>query len=88
MQVIEMASINNSVYRTLNRSLVLPKEQHLLLEFPNDENDVVIGIDGEEYTLDQIRAVKVVVAEEKINFARYRPFPFWRRVKEKFLKEM
>jgi NAD+ kinase len=87
MQVTEMASINNSVYRTLNRSLLLPKNQNLLIEFPKPDDNVVVGIDGKEYPLEQIKSVKFSVADEKINFARYRLFPFWNRVKEKFLKE-
>jgi NAD+ kinase len=57
MQVNEMASINNSVYRTLNRSLVLPKDQHLIVEFPKSDDNVVFGIDGEEYPLEQIKRV-------------------------------
>ncbi|MDC3412951.1 NAD kinase [Terrihalobacillus insolitus] len=88
MQVIEMASINNSVFRTLNRSLVLPKNQQLMLDFPeHDDDSIIVGIDGKEYPLNKIQAVNISVAEEKINFARYRTFPFWKRVMEKFLKE-
>ncbi|MDQ0254787.1 NAD+ kinase [Evansella vedderi] len=88
MQVTEMASINNSVYRTLNRSFILPKEQHLILEFPTIDERAIVGIDGEEYHLKQIKSIHVCVADNKINFARYKPFPFWERVKGKFLKEM
>jgi NAD+ kinase len=85
MQVTEIASINNSVYRTLNRPLILPKEQPLTLHLPKTNKEILFGIDGTEYNLGIIKRIKIQVAEEKISFARYRPFPFWRRVKEKFL---
>lgn len=85
MQVTEIASINNSVYRTLNRPLILPKEQPLTLHIPKTNKELLLGIDGSEYNLGIIKRIRIKVAEEKISFARYRPFPFWRRVKEKFL---
>ncbi|TFB18496.1 NAD kinase [Filobacillus milosensis] len=87
MQVTEIASINNSVYRTLNRPLILPKEQPLTLHIPKTNKEILLGIDGTEYNLGIIKRIGIKVAEEKISFARYRPFPFWKRVKEKFLIE-
>ncbi|MDC3412944.1 hypothetical protein [Terrihalobacillus insolitus] len=79
MQVIEKASINNSVFRTLNQSLVLPKNQQLMLDFPEPDDNIIVGINGKWYSLNKIKAMKIFVADEKFNFARYRTFPFWKR---------
>ncbi|MGO4183307.1 NAD(+) kinase, partial [Paenibacillus sp. TAF43_2] len=32
-----------------------------------------------------IRSIRCSVSSRKVSFARYRPFPFWNRVREAFL---
>jgi NAD+ kinase len=85
MQIAELASINNSEHRTLNRSFILDKQNQLELYVKTPINEVSIGLDGTEYPFEGIRKIKAKVSDAKINFARYKPFPFWKRVKQKFL---
>jgi NAD+ kinase len=85
IQVAELASINNKEHRTLNRSFILPKHEILDLYIKNSHRDILVGIDGTDYSFHGIRRMRCLVANEKISFARYKPFPFWKRVKEKFL---
>lgn len=86
MQVSELAAINNREFRTLNRPFILPKH-HLLDLYPkNPGRDILVGIDGVEYAFSGLTRVRAKVAEAKVSFARYRPFPFWQRVREKFLE--
>lgn len=85
IQVAELAAINNSVYRTLNRSFVLPKHHELKLNIYNVNKNVLIGIDGIEIKEKDIESVLCTVSDEKIKFIRYKNYPFWQRVKEKFL---
>lgn len=86
IQISEMASINNRVYRTIGSPLVLPQHHTCLL---NPLNDVDIQVTIDHYTLEhnRIKSLQCRVAEEKIRFARFRPFPFWKRVKESFIRE-
>ncbi|MDV2685079.1 NAD kinase [Alkalihalophilus lindianensis] len=86
IQIAEMASINNRVYRTVGSPLVLPQHHTCLLK-PLNDVDVQVSID--HYTLDHktVKSIQCRVAEEKIRFARFRPFPFWKRVKESFIGE-
>jgi NAD+ kinase len=87
IQVSELAAINNREFRTLNRSFVLPKH-HILDIYPkNPDRDILVGIDGQEYSFVGIERIRAKVAQEKVGFARYRPFPFWQRVREKFLDD-
>jgi NAD+ kinase len=86
MQVTELASINNIEHRTLDRPFVLNKHHELELYVKNPIEDVSIGLDGNEYAFESLRKITVNVADAKIKFARYKPFPFWQRVKQKFLK--
>lgn len=85
MQVAELAAINNKAFRTLGRSFILPKHHTLDLYVKNPEKDVLIGVDGVEILLEGIQKVRTTVSEQKIKFIRYRPFPFWTRVKDKFI---
>lgn len=86
MQIAELAAINNREFRTLGRPFVMPKH-HTLDLYPKDQRkDVFVSIDGTEYDISNIRRIRARVSDNKINFVRYRDFPFWQRVKEKFIK--
>jgi NAD+ kinase len=32
-----------------------------------------------------VKSIQCRVAQEKIRFARFRPFPFWKRVRDSFI---
>ncbi|MFB5661416.1 NAD kinase [Alteribacillus sp. HJP-4] len=86
MQISEMASINNRVYRTVGSPLILPQHHTCLLK-PLNEVDMQITIDHTSMVGQHIKSIQCRVAEEKVRFARFRPFPFWKRVKESFVGE-
>lgn len=84
IQLSEMASVNNNVYRTIGSSIVLPK--HHVLEIIVDEfsEDLVLGSDNLTI-MDQFTRLKLKVSDKKIKFARYKGSTFWNRVKESFI---
>jgi len=88
IQLSEMASINNRVYRTLGSPLVLPQHHTCLLKLLND---VSVQVTIDHFNVpnyeENVDTVQCRVAEEKVRFARFRPFPFWKRVKESFISE-
>lgn len=86
IQIAEIASINNRVYRTLGSSMVLPKHHHCDL-IPAKQQKISISIDHIQWTDEQIQSIRCSVSNETVMFVRYRPFPFWNRVKEAFIKE-
>lgn len=86
LQVSELAAINNREFRTLNRPFILPRHHTLDLYPKNPEREILVGIDGQEYAFSGLVRVRAKVADAKVGFARYRPFPFWQRVREKFLE--
>ncbi|SDZ00125.1 NAD+ kinase [Evansella caseinilytica] len=86
IQVAEMASINNRVYRTIGSPLVLPQHHTCLLK-PSSKMDFQISIDHLTKLQRGVKSIQCRVAEEKIRFARFRPFPFWKRVKESFIAD-
>lgn len=83
IQLSEMASINNRVYRTIGSSLVIPKH-HILTLIPQSDT-YILSVDHESFQKDSIRKITCSVAKERIRFFRCQSFPFWSRVKESFI---
>jgi NAD+ kinase len=86
IQVTEMASINNRVFRTIGSPLILPSHHTCMLKPVNDV-DFQITIDHLTLLHKDVKSIQCRVAQEKIRFARFRPFPFWKRVRDSFIGE-
>lgn len=84
MQLTEMASINNRVYRTLGSPMVLPKHHSLTL-LPQKSHAIHFSLDHLSFSREGVRSIRFRVATEKARFARLRQFPFWNRVREAFV---
>lgn len=84
IQIAEIASINNRVYRTMGSPLLLPKHHHSDI-YSRKNQRLLLTIDHNNLNIDDLISVSCQVAEQKISFARYRPYPFWNRVRSAFL---
>lgn len=84
IQLSEIASLNNRVYRTIGSSLLLPKHHPVEL-LPQYQGKLGISIDHLNMKIDNISSIECNVADETIKFIRYRPFPFWYRVTNAFI---
>lgn len=86
IQLTEMASINNRVFRTIGSPLILPKHHTCLLK-PMRNSRFLISLDHFTRNYSNVRSFQCRVAKEKARFARFRRFPFWNRVRESFVAE-
>ncbi len=86
IQIAEIASINNRVYRTLGSSMILPKHHYCDI-YPQPGRKLLLFVDHLQYAHDKIKSMRFRVSDRTVRFARYRPFPFWNRVKEAFINE-
>ncbi|ECQ0700336.1 NAD kinase [Listeria monocytogenes] len=86
MQLTEMASINNRVYRTIGSPLVFPKHHVVSLQPVNDK-DFQISVDHLSILHRDVQEIRYEVSAKKIHFARFRSFPFWRRVHDSFIED-
>jgi len=84
MQMAEMASINNRVYRTIGSPLVLPGHHTCVLR-PLQQREFNITVDHLHFVHANVQSIKIAVSKETIQFSRFRPFPFWKRVRESFI---
>lgn len=83
-QITEMASINNRVFRTVGSSLVLPAHHNCAL-IPVSNQQFTMTIDHNQFVHNDLKSVTFNVANERVRFARFRPFPFWERVHDSFV---
>lgn len=84
IQLTELASINNRVFRTVGSPLLLPAHHTCMLR-PVNEDNFQITIDHLTLLQEDVKSLQFRVADEKIRFARFRPFPFWKRVHDSFI---
>lgn len=87
VQIAEMASLNNRVYRSLGSSIVLPKHHHCDI-YPKKGQKILFSLDHLNMQMTDLISIRCMVADRKVSFVRYRPFPFWNRVKEAFIGDI
>ncbi|WP_114556156.1 NAD kinase [Bacillus sp. K6W] len=86
IQIAEMASINNRVFRTVGSPLVLPKHHTCVLK-PAAGMNLQITVDHLTMVHQDVKSIQYRVANEKVRFVRFRPFPFWKRVRDSFVAD-
>jgi len=86
IQIAEMASINNRVFRTVGSPLILPKHHTCMLK-PLHDRSFMITLDHITHQYSDVKSIQCRVAREKVRFARFRPFPFWKRVHDSFITD-
>lgn len=85
IQITEMASINNRVFRTLGSPIILPKH-HVCDIIPKPGQPLAVTVDHLHFEWEDVLRLRCKVSDETISFIRYRPFPFWQRVREGFIQ--
>src|SRR5690625_4114331 len=89
IQMTEIASINNRIFRTIGSPLILPKHHTCLLSPLHDaDKNFLIAVDHTTETYSNVKSIQCRVAKERVRFVRYRPFPFWNRVRDSFVSEI
>ena len=84
LQIAEIASINNRVFRTLSSPMIIPTDEWLTLR-PVTSEGFVLTIDHLTSSEKNIVELSYRVAKERIHFARYRHTHFWNRVEAGFI---
>lgn len=88
MQIAEISSINNKVFRTLSSPMIIASNDWITLKpMASRENkqDLLLTVDSNSYHDHNIRQIRYKIAKERIKFAKYRHTHFWHRVQEAFI---
>ncbi|MCY7079455.1 NAD kinase [Streptococcus oralis] len=88
LQLTEIASLNNRVYRTLGSSIIIPKKDKIEL-FPTRNDYHTISVDNSVYSFRNIERIEYQIDYHKIHFvATPSHTSFWNRVKDAFIGEV
>src|SRR5699024_3870249 len=89
IQMTEIASIDNRLIRTIASPLILPQHPtSLRRSLPDADKNFLTAVDHTTETYLNVKSLHCRVAEDRVRFVRYRPFPFWNRVRDSFVSEI
>ena len=88
LQIAEVASLNNRVFRTLGSSIIVPKKDKIEI-VPTWNDRHAISIDNQNFMINNISKIEFQIDQHKINFlATPSHTSFWNRVKDAFIGEV
>lgn len=86
LQMTEIASLNNRVYRSLGSPLVIANDEWITIELA-EADDYLLSIDQLNLPQSKIKKIEYRIAEERIHFTASKHTHFWRRVKDAFIEK-
>lgn len=84
IQMTEMASINNRVYRTLSSPIIIPSDEWYTLK-PENTQSAILSVDNQSWLNYEVSKVTCQVAKQRIHFASFKHTHFWDRVENAFI---
>ena len=88
LQLTEIASLNNRVYRTLGSPLIVPKNEKITV-YPTRMGSYTLSVDNKTYTNRNVQKVEFSIDQRKISFvASASHTSFWERVRDSFIGDM
>jgi len=84
LQLTEMASLNNRVFRTLSSPMIIAPDEWIKIK-PFDADYFTLSIDHLVTTKTNVKELRYRIADERIRFARYQHTHFWDRVEDAFI---
>lgn len=90
MQLVEIAAINNLVYRTVDSPLILPKDDHVKLVIRRAISPVmsIDNLEPQFINCDEIMTITVALSKQRIQFLNIKQIDFWARVESAFIGEI
>ncbi|WEV45444.1 NAD kinase [Streptococcaceae bacterium ESL0687] len=84
MQMAEIASLNNRVYRTLGAPIVVSDKENIVLNL-DKAHDYGLTVDQLEYKFTNLAGIEYRLDGKEVKFLGNRHSSFWRRVQESFI---
>ncbi|MGY4104896.1 NAD kinase [Ignavigranum ruoffiae] len=85
MQMTEIASINNLIYRTLSSPVIVPQEESITLKPDSQSGNFILSLDNQSLSLENIESIRTQIAPQRIRFASLKHTHFWDRVASSFI---
>ncbi|MCI1923442.1 MAG: NAD kinase [Lentilactobacillus buchneri] len=87
IQMAEISSINNRVFRTLGSPLIIAPDEWIKI-VPKSTHRTILTCDHQVITTRKVASVEFRISQKRIAFAQYRHTQFWRRVSNSFIGEV
>ena len=84
IQMTEIASIGHNSYRSLGSSLILDKNQDILITMDNTSG-LVLGADHFNLNINNVSRIKISSSKHFVRCVQYRPFSFISRIRRTFI---
>lgn len=85
LQMTEIASVNNRVFRTLASPIVLAADEWFDLRLHDKDQELNLLIDNLSYKDLRLESLQLRLAKQRIHFASIRHMHFWDRVESSFI---
>lgn len=85
IQMTEIASINNVLYRTLSSPIIVPEGREIELVVVDQDTRYQLVYDHLWQHDVAIEGIRFRVADERIHFAEIKHLPYWKRVEQTFI---
>ncbi|UDM32459.1 NAD kinase [Lentilactobacillus laojiaonis] len=86
VQVSEISSINNRVFRTLGSPIIVPPDETIRI-LPVNKHKTVLTCDQQMISGREIESIEYKLSKQRLAFAKYRHTHFWGRVSNSFIGE-
>lgn len=88
LQLTEIASLNNRIYRTLGSPIIVPKNEKITV-YPKRMGTYTLSVDNKTYINRNVKKVEFSIDHRKIAFvASSSHTSFWERVRESFIGDI
>lgn len=88
LQLTEIASLNNRIYRTLGSPIIVPKDEKITI-YPKRAGTYTLSVDNKTYVNRNVQKVEFSIDQRKIAFvASASHTSFWERVRESFIGDI
>ncbi|MGY3765648.1 NAD kinase [Vagococcus vulneris] len=84
LQLNEIASINNRVYRSLGSPMIVAPNEKVTIDLKRDDR-YQLHLDHYVRSYDNLSSLELTLSKKRIHFASYRHTHFWRRVNDSFI---
>lgn len=85
IQMTELASVNNRLYRSLASPIILPKDEWLTLKPADSMQGMNFSIDNRFFEDQVVEQVRLQMSQQRIHFASFRHMHYWDRVEASFI---
>ncbi len=87
IQIAEISSINNRVFRTLGSPLIIAPDEWVKIA-PKTTHKTILTCDQQDLSTRVVESVEYRISKRKLAFAQYRHTQFWQRVANSFINEV